>query len=53
MEKNNENRKKMRKKIRCKGQELVLGSQFSIELLDNVNTEGKRLVNGEEKAKIK
>lgn len=53
MGKNNENRQQMKKGRRREGQELVLGSQFSTEVPDNVNTEEKRQVNGEEKAKIK
>lgn len=34
------------------GQELVLQSQFSTEVLNNINTEEKRQANGEEKSKI-
>lgn len=53
MGKNNENRRQMKKRRRREGQELALGSQFSTEVLDNINTEEKRQVNGKEKAKIK
>lgn len=45
--------KRQTRKRRQEGQELVLGSQFSTEVLGNVNTETKRQVNGEEKAKRK
>lgn len=42
----------MKKKKLWEGQELVLQSQFSTEVLNNINTEENRQANGEEKSKI-
>lgn len=45
--------KRQMRRRRQEDQELVLGSQFSTVVLDNVNTEKKMQVNGEEKTKRK
>ena len=52
MGKNDGNRRRMRKRRRWEGQELVLGDQFSAEVLDNVNTEEAGKWKGENKNKV-
>lgn len=42
----------MRERKVQEGQDLGLRSQFSTEVLNNINTEEKRQINGEEKSKI-